>query len=110
MIKCSRWLLSVSLKTNGDEYRYYTLLDQSKQRSTRFDSYKHCLHIDVAEKLALVKIRRGDYDNTNVMGTWIGDRHLIVALDKDEYQYLLELTYGSDTGKQSKRSRKKDTG
>lgn len=99
----------MSLKSNGDQYRYYTLIDQRKQQSTRFDTYKHCLHIDVQEKLALVMIGRGNYDNTNVLGTWIGDRHLIVALNKDEYEFLLELTYGGDTGKQGKGSRKKDT-
>lgn len=110
MIKISRWLLSVSLRTNGDLYQHFTLIDQNRQSSKRFDSHKHCLQKSVAEKLALVRIKRGEYDKTNVLGTWIGDRHLVVALDKDEYEYLLGLTYGSDTGKQSQRPSKENTG
>lgn len=106
----SRWLLSVSLKTNGDLYPRFTLIDQRKQKSTPFHSYKHCLQQSVSEKLALVRIKRGDYDRTSVIGTWIGDRHLVVALDKDEYEFLLGLTHGSDTREQGKKSRKEDTG
>jgi hypothetical protein len=105
----SKWLLSVSLKPNGDLYPKYTLIDKQRQKSTRFNCYKHCLQKSVAEKLALVRLMRDVYDNHSVIGTWIGARHFVVALDKDEYKYLLELTYGGNTRKQSERPREEDT-
>lgn len=104
----SQWLLSVSLKRNGDEYPYYTLIDRRRQKSTRFSSCKHCLQKPVAEKLVMVKMMRGTFDD-HIFGSWIGDRHIVVALDKDEYNELLERVSGTDTGKQSKKPRKKNT-
>lgn len=103
----SQWLLSVSLKLNGDEHPYYTLIDRRKQKSTRFKTYKHCLQKSVVEKMAMIKLMRGSYDH-HIFGSWIGDRHFVVALDKNEYNELLEKVNGN-TGKQSKSSRKKNT-
>jgi hypothetical protein len=103
MMLTSRWLLSISLKPNGDTYPNYTLIDKRKQKSIKFDTCKHCLQKPVAEKVALMRMMRGKYDPADMLGTWIGPRHFVVALDRDEYEYLLGLTYGSDTGKQSKK-------
>lgn len=103
----SQWLLSVSLRPNGDDYTHYTLIDRRKQRSTRFSIYKHCLQKSVAEKLAMLRMMRGNFDN-HFFGSWIGDRHMVVALDKDEYIDILERISGN-TGKQGKNPSKKDT-
>jgi len=103
----SQWLLSVSLKPNGEVYPHYTLIDRRKQRSTKFSIYKHCLQKSVAEKLAMLRMMRGDFKD-HFFGSWIGDRHFVVALDKDEYVDILERISG-DTGKPSKRPSKKDT-
>ncbi len=104
----SQWLLSVSLKLNGEEYPHYTLIDRRRQKSTKFNNYKHCLQKPVAEKLAMLKLLRGNYDH-HFIGSWIGDRQLVVALNKDEYNELLERLSGTDTGTQGKNPRKKDT-
>lgn len=103
----SQWLLSVSLKPNGDVYPYYTLIDKRRQKSIKFRTYKHCLQKSVAEKLAVLRIMRGDY-TPHIFGSWIGDRHFVVALDKDEYNELLERISGN-AGKQGKDPSKKDT-
>lgn len=102
----SQWLLSVSLKRNGDDYPHYTLIDRRKQQSTKFNINKHCLQKTVAEKLAMLRIMRGDYTH-HFFGSWIGERHMVVALDKDEYNNILERISGN-TGTQSKRAGKKD--
>lgn len=103
----SQWLLSVSLKPNGEDYPHYTLIDRRKQRSTKFNIYKHCLQKSVAEKLVMLRIMRGDFKD-HFFGSWIGDRHMVVALDKDEYIDILERISGN-TGKQGKNPSKKDT-
>lgn len=103
----SQWLLSVSLKRNGDIYPHYTLIDRRKQRSTKFSIYKHCLQKSVAEKLAMLRLMRGDFKD-HFFGSWIGARHMVVALDKDEYNDILERISGN-TGKQGKDPSKKDT-
>lgn len=95
-----RWLLSVSLKPNGDLYSKHTLIDRRKQRSKHFNTYKHCLPIEIAERLALVKLNRADYKG-NELGIWIGARHFIVFLSKAEHDLLLEMT-NDNTGTQGK--------
>ena len=97
----SNWLLSVSTKTSGDLYPLFTLIDRKQSKSTKFNSNKHCLQKSVEEKLALVRIMRGVVDTENVLGTWIGGRHMVVWLDKAEYDYLMGVlkTHGNDTGK-----------
>jgi hypothetical protein len=90
----SQWLLSVSLKPNGDDYPQYTLIDRRKQRSIRFSIRKHCLQKSVSEKLVMLRIMRGNFDH-HFFGTWIGDRHMVVALDKDEYNNILERISGN---------------
>ena len=104
----SQWLLSVSLKLNGDEYPYYTLIDRRKQKSTRFKTYKQCLQKSVVEKMAMIKLMRGGYDH-HIFGSWIGDRHFVVALDRNEYEELLEKVSGTDTRKQGKTKGKKNS-
>lgn len=103
-----RWLLSVSLKPNGDLYPKHTLINRHKQSSKHFDTCKHCLPIEIAERLALVKLARADYRG-NKLGVWIGARHFIVFLTKAEHTLLLEMTNG-DTRTQSEGSDKEDFG
>lgn len=84
----SNWLLSVSLLPNGDVHPYYSVIDHRAGKSTRFRIYRHCLQKSVEEKLAFMRLLRGNWDD-HVYGTWIGDNHFVVALDKDEYKNLV---------------------
>ena len=68
----------------------YSLIDNKAGRIFRIDNRKHCLQKSVVEKIAMLRIMRGDYTET-VNGCWIGDRHFVVALDRDEYNNLLEM-------------------
>lgn len=85
----SKWLLSVSIKPNGEDYPVYNLINHVQSTTIPFDSRKHCLQKSVAEKRAMVRMMHGDYSD-NVFGGWIGARHFIVALDKGEYEELVE--------------------
>jgi hypothetical protein len=84
----SRWLLSVSLKRDGDYYPKLTLIDKKLCKSNPLYSDDYALPTPIMEKMTLVKLMRGDY-KSRYLGTWIGERHFVVALDKDEYNNLL---------------------
>jgi hypothetical protein len=92
-----KWLLSASIQPNGDMYPFYTLIDHTTMHSSRFDTSKHCLPKDIQERVALMRIKRGDY-SSNELGRWIGERHFVVVISKDEYNNLLEIVDGY-TGK-----------
>ncbi len=104
----SNWIMTVSLDRNGNMYSAYTLIDKRRMKSSRFNSDKHCLPKPVANKLAMVKLMQGSYD-VSIIGAWLGDRIMAVALDKDEYKKLLGMTYG-DTGEQGQEGSESDAG
>lgn len=85
----SKWFLSVSINPNGEEYPVYSLINHVQSTTYAFDSRKHCLQKAVAEKKAMVRMMHGDYSDS-VIGSWIGARHFIVALEKSEYEELVE--------------------
>ena len=45
----------------------------------------------------------------SIIGAWLGEQIMAVALDKDEYNNLLGMTYGN-TGEQGKEKRIRNTG
>ncbi len=89
----SKWLLSASLTRKGDLYPHFTLIDHAKMESSRYQFDKHCLPNEIKERIAMMRIRRGDFTNT-LLGAWIGDRHFVVALNKDEFYKLTEQFNG----------------
>jgi hypothetical protein len=92
-----KWLLSASIQPNGDMYPFYTLIDHTRSHSARFYTDKHCLPNEIQERVALIRIKRGDYSPCS-LGKWVGERHFVIVLDKDEYHKLLEIANGY-TGK-----------
>lgn len=104
----SNWIMTVSLDRNGNPYKKYTLIDKRRMKSSAFRSDKHCLPKPVAHKLAMLRLMQGSYE-VSIIGAWLGDRIMAVALDKDEYKKLLGMTYG-DTGEQGQDEGESDTG
>lgn len=84
----SRWLLSVGLKRDGDYYPKLTLIDNKLAKSYALYTDNYTLPRHIMEKVSLVKLLRGDY-TSRYLGTWIGERHFVVTLDRDEYEALL---------------------
>jgi hypothetical protein len=65
------------------------------------------LPASINEKIALVKLRKGSYSDTE-SGQWIGARHLVVYLTANDYATLLEIIDG-DTREQSQKESKGNT-
>ena len=77
--------MSVSYQPNGEEYRRFTLMDRKQMKSTQVYPDKVKILPSILEKIVMVKLRRGSFDDTE-LGMWIGTRHLVVYLTKDEYE------------------------
>lgn len=105
--KPKSWLLSVTIKPNGEVYERANLISNVPQKSRAFDISKHCLENEIAQKVAVMKLMSGDFTPTSI-GRWIGDRHFIVELTEDEFYRMMEKIDGIDPRSKGKRKSKKD--
>lgn len=104
----SNWIMTIGIRRDGSTFKKCTLIDKRRMKSTTFRLDKHCLPEAVSTKLAMVKMMRGSYE-VSIIGAWLGEQIMAVALDKDEYNNLLGMTYGN-TGEQGKEKRIRNTG
>lgn len=94
----TRKLVSVSFEESGELRDAFYLLNNAKSECHRITA---TLPPYVLERIALMRIRRGDYTDTPT-GRWIGKQHLIIYLSMTEYKSIRSVING-DTGKPRKR-------
>jgi hypothetical protein len=108
MLHEKQYVLSVSYTPTGEVYPKHSLLNRRRMVSDSIYVDKVELPQSIKERIALVKLRRGSYAE-NEQGMWIGRRHLIVYLTKDEYVELKELA-DANTREQSEEKGTGDIG
>lgn len=99
-----RKMVSVAFDELGKIRDTFYLLNNAKSDCHRITA---SLPPYVLERIALMRIQRGDYTDTPT-GRWIGKQHLIIYLSMDEYKEIRSAINGN-TGKPRKRRSKTGT-
>ena len=97
-------MVSVAFDELGEIRDTFYLLNNAKSECDRITAP---LPLYVLERIALMRIRRGDYTDTPT-GRWIGKQHLIIYLSTDEYKGIRSAINGY-TGKPRERRSKAST-
>lgn len=67
------------------------LMDRKLMKTRSVFPDKIQLPPDVLEKIALVKLRKGSFEDSDI-GMWVGPRILIVYVSADEYKQMRNVT------------------